>query len=53
VQLQVHDELDLTIWSSREAKQLNEIMVHAVELNVPTVCDIEVGPTWGEIGIAA
>jgi len=49
LQLQVHDELDLTIWDRREAEQLNEIMVHAVELNVPTKCDIEVGPNWGEI----
>lgn len=49
MQLQVHDEIDLTIWDRSEAEQLNEIMVHAIELNVPTRCDIETGPTWGEI----
>ena len=49
LQLQVHDELDLTIWDRKEAEELNEIMVHAVELKVPTKCDIETGPTWGEI----
>lgn len=49
MQLQVHDELDLTIWDRKEAEQLNEIMVHAVELTVPTMCDIETGPTWGQI----
>ncbi len=53
LQLQVHDELDLTIWSHREAEQLEEIMVHAVELNVPTVCDIEAGPDWGHIEAVA
>lgn len=49
MQLQVHDEIDLTVWSRDEAEQLNEIMVQAVELNVPTRVDIEVGPSWGEI----
>ena len=53
MQLQVHDEIDLTIWSMAEAKQLEEIMVNAIPLNVPTLCDIEVGPTWGEIKAAA
>lgn len=53
LQLQVHDELDLTVWDMKEAHQLNEIMAHAIELNVPTRCDIEVGPTWGEIKEAA
>ena len=49
MQLQVHDELDLTIWNRAEAELLNEIMVHAIELNVPTRCDIETGDTWGTI----
>lgn len=49
MQLQVHDEIDLTVWSRAEAQELEEIMVHAVELNVPTRCDIELGDTWGTI----
>jgi len=49
MQLQVHDEIDLTIWSDDEAKQLNEIMVGAIPLRVPTRCDIETGPDWGNI----
>jgi DNA polymerase I-like protein with 3'-5' exonuclease and polymerase domains len=53
MQLQVHDELDLTIWDLKEAQELNEIMVHAIELNVPTMCDIEVGPNWGELKAVA
>ena len=53
MQLQVHDELDQTIWDLKEARELNEIMVHAIELNVPTMCDIEVGPNWGELKAVA
>lgn len=49
LQLQVHDELDLTVWDRKEAEQLREIMEHAVELQVPTRCDIEIGPDWGHI----
>ena len=53
LQLQVHDELDLTIWNDSEAEQLNEIMVNAIPLNVPTICDIETGPDWGHIAVVA
>ena len=49
LQLQVHDELDLTIGSRREAEQLAEIMREALPCNVPAKVDIEVGPSWGEI----
>lgn len=49
IQLAVHDEIDLTIWDIKEAEQLNEIMVSALPLNVPTRCDLETGPSWGEI----
>jgi DNA polymerase I-like protein with 3'-5' exonuclease and polymerase domains len=49
MQLQVHDEIDLTIWDRKEAEVLNEIMVDAIKLNVPTRCDIETGPDWGSI----
>lgn len=49
LQLQVHDELDLTIWDDQEAKHLAEIMRTCVPCNVPAKVDIEVGPNWGEI----
>jgi len=49
LQLQVHDELDLTIWNDSEAQDLEHIMVTSVKLNVPSRTDIEVGPTWGDI----
>lgn len=49
LQLQVHDEIDMTIWSPDEALRAAEIMRGAVPCNVPHKVDIEVGPSWGEI----
>ena len=49
LQLQVHDELDLTIWNPSEAFALEEVMLNAVECIVPHKVDIEMGPSWGEI----
>lgn len=49
LQLQVHDELDLTIWSRAEANSLERIMLDAVECTVPHKVDIETGPSWGEL----
>ncbi len=46
--LQVHDELAFSVDSLEEAKMLRDLMIHAVELVVPSKCDIEMGPSWGE-----
>ena len=46
--LQVHDELAFSVDSLEEAKMLRELMINAVELVVPSKCDIEMGPSWGE-----
>ena len=48
LQLQVHDELDLTVNSREEAERLGEIMKNCVTLEVPSRVDVEVGPSWGE-----
>lgn len=48
LQLQVHDELDLTC-DLATARRLKEIMEHAVELRVPSKCDVEMGPDWGHL----
>ncbi len=49
LQLQVHDELDLTIYDRKEAKVLGEIMRDALlPCNVPMMVDLEIGPSWGE-----
>ena len=49
IQLQVHDELDLTVSSVAEAAELAGLMRTAVTLNVPSRVDNECGPSWGEI----
>jgi DNA polymerase I-like protein with 3'-5' exonuclease and polymerase domains len=49
LQLQVHDELDLTVGGLSEANQLAQIMREVVKLNVPSRVDVETGPSWGEV----
>jgi DNA polymerase I-like protein with 3'-5' exonuclease and polymerase domains len=49
LQLQVHDELDLTIWDRSEAERLADVMRNCMPCRVPAKVDIEVGPNWGEI----
>ena len=46
--LQVHDEVALSVDSARQAREAAEIMAHAARLEVPSRCDVEVGPSWGE-----
>jgi len=46
--LQVHDEIALSVYSKEEALEAAEIMKNAVELEVPSKVDIELGPSWGE-----
>ena len=49
LQIQVHDEIDLSVESVDEARALGEIMCNAVQLRVPTVVDVEVGESWGAV----
>ena len=46
--IQVHDEIAMSVKSVDEAKEVAYIMENAVELKVPSKCDIEIGPSWGE-----
>ena len=46
--LQVHDELALSVKNREAAQAAAEIMANAVRLEVPSRCDVEVGPSWGE-----
>ena len=46
--LQVHDELALSVKSREEAQAAAEIMAKAANMVVPSRCDVEVGPSWGE-----
>jgi DNA polymerase I-like protein with 3'-5' exonuclease and polymerase domains len=46
--LQVHDEIALSVKTVEEAREAARIMVSAVELEVPSRVDTEIGPSWGE-----
>jgi len=46
--LQVHDELALSVKNREEAHTAAEIMAQAATLEIPSRCDVEVGPSWGE-----
>lgn len=46
--LQVHDELIYSVKNVEEAYVLRDIMIQALPLEVPNVCDIDIGPNWGE-----
>lgn len=47
--LQVHDELDFTVFEPRHLPMIQQIMVDAVKLTVPVKCDPSVGPDWGHV----
>jgi len=46
--LQIHDELAMSVKSLDEAKTVATIMENALPLEVPSLCDVEIGPNWGE-----
>ena len=46
--LQVHDEIALSVNTAEEARDAAHIMATAVELEVPSRVDVEMGPSWGE-----
>lgn len=46
--LQVHDELDAFLPTDNMGAEMAEVMRTAVPMRVPTVVDVERGPSWGE-----
>jgi DNA polymerase I-like protein with 3'-5' exonuclease and polymerase domains len=46
--LQVHDEVVISVKTREEAGEAARIMATCVNLEVPSRCDVEVGPNWGE-----
>ena len=46
--LQVHDEVDMSIENTDQARKVARIMENCIELAVPLVVDIELGRSWGE-----
>jgi DNA polymerase I-like protein with 3'-5' exonuclease and polymerase domains len=49
LQLQVHDELDMTVYDRAKAEELAEIMRSCVVSNIPFKVDVEYGDSWGAI----
>ncbi len=49
LQLAVHDEIDASVKDEAEGRRLGELMENVIKLEVPTVCDVEMGKSWGEI----
>ena len=47
--IQIHDELAFSVEDEKEARKLCEIMEGAVELEVPTPCEISLGANWGTL----
>jgi DNA polymerase I-like protein with 3'-5' exonuclease and polymerase domains len=48
VLLQVHDELAVSVNNKQEAEEAARIMCEAVQLEVPSRVDVEIGPSWGD-----
>jgi DNA polymerase I-like protein with 3'-5' exonuclease and polymerase domains len=46
--LQIHDEIAMSVKNVDEANAVAKVMVEAVPLEVPSKCDVEIGPSWGE-----
>ena len=47
--VQIHDELAFSVADKKEARELCDVMQNSVELQVPTPCDISLGPNWGDL----
>jgi DNA polymerase I-like protein with 3'-5' exonuclease and polymerase domains len=48
LQLQVHDEVDLSVPNRAYAEEAAQIMINIIPMRVPMRVDVEVGPSWGE-----
>jgi DNA polymerase I-like protein with 3'-5' exonuclease and polymerase domains len=46
--IQIHDEIAMSVKDIDDAKSIANIMENAVPLEVPSKCDVEIGPSWGE-----
>jgi DNA polymerase I-like protein with 3'-5' exonuclease and polymerase domains len=46
--VQIHDEIAMSVKTVDDAKKIAHIMETAIPLEVPSKCDVEIGPSWGE-----
>lgn len=49
IPLQVHDELDFSLESDKQYRDVAEIMLDALPCRVPHVVGVEIGDTWGSV----
>ena len=47
--IQIHDEVDISVESDKQAEDIINIMESAVELKIPNKVDYEKGKNWGDI----
>jgi DNA polymerase I-like protein with 3'-5' exonuclease and polymerase domains len=48
IQLQIHDEICMSVTSREQGRHLAEIMETSTKLVIPTKCDVDFGPNWAE-----
>jgi DNA polymerase I-like protein with 3'-5' exonuclease and polymerase domains len=46
--IQIHDEMAMSVKDGADAREIRDIMVNALPLEIPNKCDIDLGPSWGE-----
>jgi DNA polymerase I-like protein with 3'-5' exonuclease and polymerase domains len=46
--IQIHDEIAMSVKNVDEAKEIAKVMENVLPLEVPSKCDVEIGPSWGE-----
>jgi len=46
--VQIHDEIAMSVKNVDEAKEIAKVMENVLPLEVPSKCDVEIGPSWGE-----
>jgi DNA polymerase I-like protein with 3'-5' exonuclease and polymerase domains len=46
--IQVHDELDCSVQSEKQANEVKEVMETCVKLEVPSKVDVDLGESWGD-----
>lgn len=49
LQLPVHDELDGSCSTPKEAREIGNIMSECIKLTVPMKVDVELGANWGSL----
>lgn len=48
LQLQVHDEIDTSVYNPEHAEKIADVMRNCVQLSLPSKVDVEIGKSWGD-----